>query len=562
MSSPTPIPKTIPSRSRTVQGTYQLSSTLGSEQIPDVAKRFQEARSLALWWMNRRLRRELGRGIPPPAWQGESFDIDQHGQMYAAITVEDLDVWTCRMEHDDPRVPARTWSVDLALRKVGSEVILVVRTLCVSPAACVEPVPLTVPRVVRDVVATVGLNDVLPISAKPWKLKASDDLETLELLLSDSARSLPVVLLTETDPESMGGTFKVDRFVLDPTVVAADLIGLAHVVVMPRDLGFEWTDRMGKPWSAFNGAVRTYRAGLSFSNDDPYRHPLAKLDDIVLWEYQENFSSQTLRGEPAFQKFLKDKLFQANTSKPLKQEDTLLYRYAKVRSLSLVTARQTGSSTAEQELRVEIEELRKQLEEERGEKDYVYSYSAELEESVQRLEKERFSLRTQLEQLRTGFGQEARKQIPLPETLEQLEDWQEHVAGQLWIAPKAIGAASKSEFGEGKLVYEGLLLLANEYRQMRIHGGQERQKAYNDGLKRLKLTEARSISESRVGEQGQEYYVNHPFQPSKRVFLEDHLRRGNDRDPRNTLRIYFAWESQEQLVIVGWLPSHLTTRNS
>jgi hypothetical protein len=78
----------------------------------------------------------------------------------------------------------------------------------------------------------------------------------------------------------------------------------------------------------------------------------------------------------------------------------------------------------------------------------------------------------------------------------------------------------------------------------------------------LKLSEARSISESRLGEQGEEYYVNHPFLAGKRVFLEDHLRRGADRDPRNTLRVYFAWDRQEQLVIVGWLPSHLTTRSS
>ena len=97
---------------------------------------------------------------------------------------------------------------------------------------------------------------------------------------------------------------------------------------------------------------------------------------------------------------------------------------------------------------------------------------------------------------------------------------------------------------------------------MRIHGGDEYRQAYDQGLQRLKLNQARSISESRVGEQGDEYYVNHPFQPNKKVFLDEHLRRGNDRDQRHTLRIYFAWEQQEQVVIVGWLPGHLTTRQT
>src|SRR5258708_4238574 len=126
--------KAVPPKTRIVQGIYQLSATLLSNEFPDVEKRFVEARSLTLWWMNRRLKSELGRGIAPPAWSGAPFEIDQHGQLYAAVTVPDLNLWTCRVEHDDPEVAARTWSVDVALRQVGSEVILFERTLCVSPA--------------------------------------------------------------------------------------------------------------------------------------------------------------------------------------------------------------------------------------------------------------------------------------------------------------------------------------------------------------------------------------------------------------------------------------------
>jgi len=394
MRSPVDSVRGVAARTRTVQGTYQLSATLGSEQFPEAEKRFEEARSLALWWMNRRLKSELGRGIPPPAWSGEPFEIDQHGQLYAAVTVPDLNLWTCRLEHDDQNVAARTWSVDLALRQVGSEVILVERTLCVSPATCIEPAPLNVPRIVRDLITKVGLNDVVPMTGRPWHLKASSDLELLELLLSDTSRLLPVVMLTEADGSAADRTYKVERFVLDPVTVGKDLLGLAHVVVMPRNLGFEWTNRMGKAWFAFNGAVRTFRPGLSFSNDDPYRHPLAKLDDIVLWEYQGALSTETLSGEPAFQAFLKQKMFQTIASRPLQQEDTLFYRYAKVRGLSAGTPPRVDASPVEQELRLEVTELRKQLDEEKGEKDYVYNYSADLEENLQRVERERFSLRS------------------------------------------------------------------------------------------------------------------------------------------------------------------------
>lgn len=549
-------------KSRNVQGIYQLSATLESERISDVEQRFKEARSLALQWMNRRVKRELARSVPKLAWEGQRFEIDQHGQLYAGMTLPDLDLWTCRMEHDDSAVAARTWSVDLALRRVGADVILVQRTLCTSPVSCGVPVPLTVPKIVLDLVKGIGLKDVMPISGKPWALGSSGDLDLLHLFLADSGRLLPVIMLTEADEIARDRTYKVKRFVLDPAALASELTALAHVVVMPRELGFEWTRRVGRPWTAFNGAVRTFRPGLNFSSDDPYRHPLAKLDDIVLWEYNGVLSREKLLGEEGFQAFLREKAFQSVSSRQLRHEDTLFYRYAKIRSLSDETSGRTASNEVEEELRLEIAELRKQIEEERNEKDYVYNYSAELEENTQRLERERFTLRAQLELLRGSLGQTARVQIPIPESLEELEDWQPNVAGQLWIAPKAISAASKSEFRQPPLVYESLLLLANEYRQMRIHGGDEYRLAYEQGLQRLKLNQARSISESRVGEQGDEYYVNHPFQPNKKVVLDEHLRRGNDRDQRHTLRIYFAWEQQEQVVIVGWLPGHLTTRQT
>ena len=429
MSSPGNFAKGQTLRSRTVQGTYQISATLNNELFPDPVKRFEEARSQVLWWMNKRVKSELNRGIPPPAWSGEAFEIDQYNQLYAAVTVPDLDLWTSRLEHDDPNVAARTWSVDISLRQVDSEVILVARTLCVSPANCIYPVPLTVPRIIRDLINKVGLRDVIPITERPWPLKTSSDLELLELVLSDTLRLLPVVILTESDELAVDRTYKVGQFVLDPVHLGKDLLGLAHLVLMPRNLGFEWTKRMGKAWSAFNGAIRTFRPGLDFSNDDPYRHPLTKLDDIVLWEYQGALSAEKMYGETAFQSFLKERMFQTITSRSLRGEDTLFYRYAKVRSLAGGTVSEQVASPVEDELRLEIAELRKQVDEERGEKDYAYNYSAGLEENLQRTEKERFSLRAQIEALRAGLGEIARTQIPIPTSLEELEDWQQHVVG-------------------------------------------------------------------------------------------------------------------------------------
>jgi hypothetical protein len=88
-------------RTRKVHGTYQLSATLETHRVQDVEERFIKARGVALKWMSLRLKRELGQGfsLGQAAWKGEDFDIDKHGQLYAAVSLPDLGLWTCRIEH-------------------------------------------------------------------------------------------------------------------------------------------------------------------------------------------------------------------------------------------------------------------------------------------------------------------------------------------------------------------------------------------------------------------------------------------------------------------------------
>ena len=49
-----------------------------------------------------------------------------------------------------------------------------------------------------------------------------------------------------------------------------------------------------------------------------------------------------------------------------------------------------------------------------------------------------------------------------------------------------------------------------------------------------------------------------PGQPNR--MLDLHLKKGSDREARNCLRIYFLWDAEERLIVVGCLTSHLGTR--
>lgn len=70
------------------------------------------------------------------------------------------------------------------------------------------------------------------------------------------------------------------------------------------------------------------------------------------------------------------------------------------------------------------------------------------------------------------------------------------------------------------------------------------------------LEERGAITNVAAGMQSDEYYVQ--YQGKKRK-LERHLAKGNSKDPRYCLRIYFFWDDQDQVVVIGDLPHHLDT---
>ena len=67
------------------------------------------------------------------------------------------------------------------------------------------------------------------------------------------------------------------------------------------------------------------------------------------------------------------------------------------------------------------------------------------------------------------------------------------------------------------------------------------------------------MSEVQAGQEGNEYYVAYQ---GRRILMARHLKKGNSRDERYCLRIYFFWDDEDEQVVVGSLPGHLDTRNT
>ena len=99
-----------------------------------------------------------------------------------------------------------------------------------------------------------------------------EDIEALESLLSSPLRRLPVVVISEQDGEVLAGDLH-ER-------IGVNVCGLAHTVRLSTEASWALTEKLGKEWSCFNGAVRLFWPFRA--NRDEFRaHPLWTLDWIM-----------------------------------------------------------------------------------------------------------------------------------------------------------------------------------------------------------------------------------------------------------------------------------------
>ncbi len=180
--------------------------------------------------------------------------------------------------------------------------------------------------------------------------------------------------------------------------------------------------------------------------------------------------------------------------------------------------------------------------------------------TIQRFENARDAAR--ILQTIQAFG--PNRKLVFPESLDSVENWaQRYWSGKVLLHPRALRGAKQSVFEDVNLVYVSLTLLAEEYWSLRTATPLTRD-LRKQGLENKLLTNglelAPSISSSRAGEQGDEYFIAYPIGGLQNRKLDLHLKKGSDREERNCLRIYFFWDADEKVAVIGWLTSHLGTR--
>ena len=134
------------------------------------------------------------------------------------------------------------------------------------------PVPLQPPlmQLMRDLAQRGAWAGSQPVGAGVDAVVGTEGVTRfVDSVLLDPRRRLPVLLFTAVKEHD--GVFMPER--TDPSLVARELCGLAHLYVMPRvEDTHKLTKRLG-PLSAYDGALRLYWPGMRLT-DRPPRHPL------------------------------------------------------------------------------------------------------------------------------------------------------------------------------------------------------------------------------------------------------------------------------------------------
>ncbi len=255
-------PPTIRPGRPTVRTTFQLAADIVPGKGTPSERLRERCITSVLRWVASKLPE---RRVPEEAYKGLSFRYELYGQIAEGVALEGGGPWCIRLVQPDApfrdrfAVAGRVWTTEVALAPHGSGLRFGVRITCASLPYATQEIELTRPRIVTDLAVQFELRDVHRIESHPWNLSSEGELGRFRDLLLDGRRSLPVYLLTQPDEERLG--LHTAPFLLDADDLARRTFGLAHVVTLPNALGFRWTTMVGRSWSAYLGAVRTYRPG-------------------------------------------------------------------------------------------------------------------------------------------------------------------------------------------------------------------------------------------------------------------------------------------------------------
>lgn len=526
----------------------QVQGILSSEQTVDP---YAEARALIHAWAKERLQQPLSPEDAP------SIDEINAERCVRFCAQQSKDIWACQFSQTDEA--NRKWIVESTLLRDQGQTHFGTNLLCSLPYDAPDPIA-SVPSFIKALLENPGLQvDGRQLSKTFQTVQTEADAESLYEFLMDPTRKKPVFVISLKPGQS-----SPEEAIVSPSRAAESLCPLAHVFVIRPAASWALADYMGSKWSVYGGAIRTYNPGLDPKQDDLFSHPLILEETAANWRNGEkgligflfqNAARLSVGGSveqrvPSFSAARQTILHQVRREQMEALSGKTLSLEAENAQLKEDSEILTGMID---DLQKRVQTLEKELVE-AGKQ--IVSLSAERETLLTVAEnKRKASPAKQEEDIIRAWEREGPALTKgLPKTLKQLDSWvKENLSDRLVLLPRAASEARTSDFGDPELVYKSLLLLSCEYRDMILNGTKENREKFQNRLNALHLTNSKSCS-SPPSKTSSPYFASYE---GKRLLLDMHLKKGTSRNPRDVLRIYYAFDQNSRRPIVGHLPTHL-----
>lgn len=501
---------------------------------------FDQAVREAVVWMRNRCP-----AIPTASFEGSPFLVGGGGENHAEAVSFDYDggrLWASTLDFPDTD-PRRTWVTEITVGEQRGRTAFGARLLNVTRG---EDFPFVAsrPGVVRQVISKLDASaDGENLGEAVWMVDADYEFDAFFDVLTNQSRSIPILAMAAGVDHPQA---------IDADEMAKRLSGLAHLVVLGEDASWELTRRLGKRLSVFNGGARIYRSKFDPDSSDPFDQPL--------WLPRPTDSPETLA-----QRIEQVASVVCGISlRPPPGTD--FPRFAEVQRAAAerasARARSQGSQVELVELyEDEIARLKASLESQKGEHDELLAMADQERllavESAEELKVDLVGLRSRVTGLEASLR--ARGQVQIDEPLrryDEIEEWaNKHLSGSIWIAPKAIKETEKrGEFRDPELVGNALLILRDYYVPMRRTPGDDIKKNYDQVLVDNRLSDDPCMSNKGGVRSDPSYSVRYR---NDKYWCERHIKFGGGLDPRDFFRIYYHWHEEEEVLLIGHMPTHL-----
>ena len=528
----------------------------------------------------------------------KSFRINE-GYVVDVVFIKEKGVWAFQLVEPDlgpepgnenqerKPAPGRVFATNIAFRIYNGKLECGFKTVCSEPENTKVVCEVFRLAVVKCIVRNelLGLEQIIPIIRDTHQINSTDKLDRLINYIRSNERQLPFVLTVEykkiVDFNSLIKNkpgFDINNLLnrnIDGLMVVTDDVKEEPIEAKMREMAGR---KMG--YAQFGFLPDKYIKNIN----DSLGCNISSGDVCVF--YPEKYNQKRLFKRDSIK--LNEKQFLADLEKELQEfpkykninfGNVIFINEARIEELNKIIE----LSNSKEEIIKAIEDKIKVIE--LKYEDNIAALSNEMHEKDEKIDRLKAEIKElnekvdknylQVEKFKSDHNDQINKlnlkiewkdsKLNQPSKTEDIPEWVEkQFAGKLIFHNRAIGEIKKTPTGKTdmSLVCDAINYLANEYRDERLGliSKDESNNVCSDKYNRS--FEVTPVGEKSIEMYTKEYKVKYRKNQnvkSKEVLLDQHLKVGKGN--KDNLRIYFFYDEEKDLIVVGSLPKHLSAVN-